>query len=281
MAGVSLVAVVASALAFSSSYVLALDVQPAPPAAAVAPLPMFKDPRSALKAGAETLQRGDAVNSVAALRYAADGGETLAQWKLGRMYAAGEGVQKNDFTAYQYFARIVREYNEDQSDRRDLPAVASAFVAIGVYSLGGIPNTAVRRDPGRAQNMFHYAATTFGDSNAQFNLARMYLDGNGVAKSARQAVAWLNLASTKNHIESQALLGNILFYGAEGVPSQRARGLMFLTVAREAAGEREKHAWIPPLYVKAMEQATDFDKEAARIELRKHLRRGAGASTQR
>lgn len=242
---------------------------------------MFKDPRAALRAGVETLQRGDAVNSVAALRYAADGGETVAQWKLGRMYATGEGVQKNDFTAYQYFARVVREYNEDQSNPRDLPMVSSAFVAIGVYSLGGIPNTAVRRDPGRAQGMFHYAATTFGDPNAQFNLARMYLDGNGVAKSARQAVAWLNLASIKNHIESQALLGNILFYGADGVPHQRARGLMYLTVAREAAGAEEKHAWIVPLYQKAMDQATDFDREAARIELRKHLRRGREATTLR
>lgn len=267
-----------AALTLAPSLAVALDPQPAPPSAAMAPLPMFKDPRAALRAGAETLQRGDAVNSIAALRYAADGGETLAQWKLGRMYAAGEGVQKNDFTAYQYFARIVREYNEDQSNPRDLPVVASAFVAIGVYSLGGIPNTAVRRDPIRAQGMFHYAATTFGDPNAQFNLARMYLDGNGVARNSRQAVAWLNLASMKNHIESQALLGNILFHGADGVPRQRARGLMLLTVAREAAANQEKHAWIVPIYEKAMAQATDFDREAARIELRKHLRRGRDSS---
>ncbi len=254
--------------------VMALDAQPAPPAAAVAPLPMFKDPRDALRAGVETLQRGDAAKSVQAFSFAADSGEALAQWQLGKMYANGEGVRKNDFTAYQYFARVVREYNEDQANPRNMPVVASAFVAIGVYSLAGIPNTAVKRDTARAQEMFHYAATTFGDPNAQYNLARMYLDGNGVAKSVRQSLPWLGYAAAKSHLESQAVLGNILFNGAEGVPRQRARGLMFLTVARESAGTAEKHNWIVQLYEKAMEQATDLDREAAGVELRKHMHRG-------
>lgn len=256
---------------------LALDVQPAPSAAAAAPLPMFKDPRSALRAGVEQFQRGDMASSVPALRYAADGGETLAQWKLGRMYAAGEGVAKDDLTAYNYFSRIVREYNEDQSNPRNMPAVASAFVAVGVYSLGGIPNSSIRRDVARAQQMFHFAATTFGDPNAQYNLGRMYFDGDGIKRNPRQAVAWLNYAAAKNHIEAQAVLGNILFRGDAEVPMQRARGLMLLTLARESAGADEKYGWIPPLYVKAMESATEFDREAARVELKKYLRRGKTA----
>ena len=78
----------AIAAVYCPAPVLALDAQPAPPVAAIAPLPMFKDPRSALREGVETLQRGDAVNSVPALRYAADGGELLAQWRLGRMHLA-------------------------------------------------------------------------------------------------------------------------------------------------------------------------------------------------
>jgi TPR repeat protein len=266
----------ALALAFSGASVStpsrALDVQPAPPAA-VAPLPIFKDPRAALRAGVETFQRGDAANSVPALRYAADGGETLAQWKLGRMYAAGEGVAKDDVTAYQYFSRIVREYNEEQANPRNVAAVASAFVAVGVYSLGGIPNSPVRRDVARAQQMFHYAATNFGDANAQYNLGRMYYDGDGIKRNSRQAVAWLSYAAAKNHIEAQAVLGNILFKGDAEVPVQRGRGLMFLTLARESAASDPKFDWIPPLYNKAMENANEFDREAARIELNKYLRR--------
>lgn len=254
---------------------MALDVQPAAPAAAKpAPLSAFKDARSALLQGVQTLQKGDVEKSIPALRYAAEGGETLAQWRLGRMYASGEGVKRNDFMAYQYFARIVREFNEDQMSPQDLPVVAEAFVAIGNYSLSGIPNTAVRRDYSRAHEMFRYAATNFGDPRAQYNLARMYLDGDGVAKNIRQALPWLGYAAAKNHIESQAVLGNILFNGATGVPRQRARGLMYLTLARESAGNQQRHAWIVPLYEKAMAQSTDFDRDAARIELRNYLRRG-------
>ena len=60
---------------------------------------------------------GDAQSSVQALTYAADGGQPLAQWKLGRMYARGEGVPRDDAKAYAYFERLVESYNEDDPDR--------------------------------------------------------------------------------------------------------------------------------------------------------------------
>ena len=62
--------------------------------------------------------------------------------------------------------------------------------------------------------------------------------------------------------------------GADGVPRQRARGLMFLTAARDSAGASEKHSWIVQLYEKALEQASEVDREAARVESHKQLRRG-------
>ena len=53
------------------------------------------------------------------------------------------------------------------------------FVAVGVYSLSGIPNSDVHADPDRARELFQYAATTFGDPDAQYNLAHMYIVGAG------------------------------------------------------------------------------------------------------
>ena len=82
--------------------------------------------------------------------------------------------------------------------------------------------------------MFSYAASYFSDSNAQYNLARLYLEGTGVRKDARHAARWFNLAAEKGHTASQALLGHLLMTG-QGVPRQRAKGLMWLTLAREAA----------------------------------------------
>lgn len=243
-----------------------------------APLEIFTDPRSALRRGIEIYARGEVAQSVAALKYAADGGEPLAQWKLGRMYAQGEGVKKNELEAFNYFARIVRDYKEDQLDPRERSVVASAFVAVGVYSLSGIPETGVRKDLQRALQMFHYAATVFGNADAQYNLARMFLDGAGTPANPRHAVPWLRYAAEKGHVEASAVLGNLLFNGGKGVSRQRALGLMYLTLAREAAAARGGYGWVLKLHSESIESASDFDKQMAHVELKNYLRRRASAA---
>lgn len=238
-----------------------------------APRVKFADPVEALQAGIERYRAGDARNSVAPLTYAAQGGAALAQWKLGKMYAAGDGVVADDRKAYQYFLQVVQNFDEDRTPRREYALVASAFVAVGVYSLNGIPKTDIHADPRRALSMFQYAAVNFGDANAQYNLARIYLDGAGVEKDARQAARWLRLAAEKGHAPSQALLGHILFNGEEGVSRRKAEGLMYLTLAREAASETGKEDWIVALYEKAMAAANDTDRRTALANLESYLRR--------
>jgi len=230
------------------------------------PFRSFKNPQAALQAGLEGFRAGDPHSALEALKYAAAGGESLARWKLGKMYADGDGVPHDDIKAYDYFSQIVETYDEDNPNRRELSVVASAFVAVGVYNLNGIPNTKVVPNSERALEMFQYAATNFGDANAQYNLARMYLDGSDtVPKDGRQAARWLYLAADKGHPQAQALLGQILFTGHEGVQKQRARGLMWLSIARDAALQSKKDQWIVDLYDKAMAAASDTDRQVATI----------------
>lgn len=229
------------------------------------PLQIFKNPQAALRAGLEDFKTGDSRSGLEALKYAAAGGESLARWKLAKMYADGDGVPRDDIKAYEYFAQIVENYDEDNPDPRELPVVSSAFVAVGAYSLNGITNTKVAPDPQRALAMFQYAATNFGDPNAQYDLARMYLDGIGVDKDAAQAARWLHLAADKNHAEAQALLGQLLFAGRDGVPRQRGVGLMWLTLARDAALQDKKDQWILDLYNNATAAASDSDKQIAAL----------------
>jgi uncharacterized protein len=224
----------------------------------------FTDPQQALRVGVDDLRAGDAVASVAALTYAAEGGQAIARWKLGEMYADGDGVPRDDVKAYHYFDQMVEDYDEDQPDRRNLGAISNAFVAVGVYCLNGIPNSDVRADPRRAHELFQYAATIFNDPNAQYNLAQMYRVGaGGVAKDSVAAVRWLAMAAEKGHPPSEALLGHMLFTG-EGVPQQRARGLMWLGFARDAAPD-PKDAWIRDLYQRDLELASDGDRQAATV----------------
>jgi TPR repeat protein len=127
----------------------------------------------------------------------------------------------------------------------------------------------------RALEMFQYAATNFGNADAQYDLARMYLDGLGVNKDATQAARWLHLAAEKNHAEAQALLGQLLFTGRDGVARQRGLGLMWLTLAQQLAGSDKKNQWILDLYQTAAAAASDTDKQIAALyiaDYKKHQR---------
>ncbi len=241
--------------------------------AAPSSLEIFKDPRQALQSAMERYRSGNSASSVEALKYAAAGGQSLAQWKLGKMYADGDGVPQDEFKAYQYFQAIVDQYDEDNPNLRERSVVASAFVAVGLFELNGIGGAnRLRRDPEQALRLFLYAATNFGDSNAQYNLARVYMDGAaGGAKDNRQAARWLNLAAEKGHVESQALLGHMLYAG-DGVQQQRARGLMWLTLAREGASGKNQ-VWINALYDQDIKSANDADRQIALVYLEDHMKK--------
>jgi uncharacterized protein len=113
----------------------------------------------------------------------------------------------------------------------------------------------------------------FGDANAQYNLARMHFEGAGVKKDSREGIRWLFLAADKGHLRAQALRGQTLFSGREGVRPQRALGLMWLTLARKAAIDSKKDKWIIDLYEKAVASANNEDRQDALAYLEDHLKR--------
>jgi uncharacterized protein len=240
---------------------LALDGSDASAAKSV-PLTSFTSGQEALRVGEQDLRAGKVEASVAALTYAAESGEVIARWKLGQMFAKGDGVPRDDSNAYHYFNQVVEDYDEDQPEQQDVTAISDAFVAVGVYCLNGIPNSNVRPDPQRAHELFQYAATTFADPNAQYNLAHMYMIGaGGLAKDNVAALRWLALAAKAGHPPSQALLGHMLFVG-NGVLDQRARGLMWLELAKDGA-PNPRGQWIRDLYQRDFRDATETERLAA------------------
>jgi TPR repeat protein len=242
---------------------LAFDGTRVPPnSPALTPLQAFRD-------GAEALRAGHMARAVTSLEYAAEQGHTAAQWKLGRMYAEGDGVPQDDLRAFDYFSRIANAHADDNPGTPQARFVANAFVALGHYYLEGIPKTRVKADPTRARQMFGYAATYFGDPEAQFNLARLYMEGNGAPKDLRQAARWFNAAAHKGQYEAQAQLGAMLFAG-NGVARQSARGLMWLTLAKDAAPLDE--TWVTKLYESAFSQATDDERSLALLYLERWLK---------
>ena len=216
-------------------------------------------------AAAQAVTAGPSLNS---LQYAAEGGHPVAQWKLGRMYADGDGVKRDDIRAFEYFQKFADSHADDNPDTPQARFVANAFVALGHYYLDGIPKTDIKRDPARAREMFAYAASYFRDPDAQYYLARLYLNGTGAPRDPRQAARWFSLSAQKGQCEAQAMLGAMLFEG-DHVPRQAARGLMWLALAKDSA--RADQAWITKLYDSAMKQASEDERALAVFYLRQWL----------
>ena len=83
--------------------------------------------------------------------------------------------------------------------------VANAFVALGHYYLNGIPNSKIKADTDRAREMFSYAASYFGNADAQYELARLYLTTPDASRDDfRYAVRWLGLAAQNGQHQAQA-----------------------------------------------------------------------------
>lgn len=213
----------------------------------------------AFRAGVQALGKGDIKTAVASLEYAAARGHVVAQWKLGRMYADGSDVKRDDYRAFRLFQEIADARADDSVGTQQAPFVANALVSLGVYYADGIPNSPVTSDPFRAREMFAYAASYFGDAEAQYHLGRMYFEGRGGDKDPRQAARWLTLAANKGQPYAQVLLGMMLFKG-EGVPRQAARGLMWLTLARDNAPQDKR---IADLHAAASSQASDDQRALA------------------
>jgi len=245
---------------------LAFDGSKTDSAAAVA-IPAA--PGDAFRSGTQLLKAGDNANGLRALEYAAEKGHPLALWKLGRIFADGEIVSRNDYKAFKYFELVANSHADDNPNTPQARFVANAFVALGQYYLEGIANSPVQRDPERAREMFGYAASYFHDPDAQYYLARLYLDGTGAPHDPRQAARWFVLAAQKGQCRAQAMLGAMLFSG-DHVPRQAARGLMWLTLAKDNAAADDQ-TWIGRLYDSAMNQASEDERALAGVYLRRWL----------
>jgi len=272
--GVPLPDSIPSPAAGNTSLGTATPLVAVPPAAPVAPLAL--PPRSAVpptpleafRSGTQALRLGKTEQALTELEYAAEQGVPGAIWKLGRMYADGDGVNMNKARAYDYFRRLTTMHGDDSAGTPNARYLANAFVALGLYHLDGISGT-LKADPNVAREMFRYAAAYYADPEAQYHLGRLYLIGKGAPKDAIQAARWLRLSANKGDHRAQALLGGMLFKGEE-VSRQAALGLFWLIVAKDAAGPDE--TWITEMYTSALAQASDGERATARKYLEDWLK---------
>jgi len=230
----------------------ALDPSAAPSADS-SPVEFFRE-------GTRAYFAGDKAKALDAYGFAADLGHPVAQWKLGRMYQDGDGVAENDLKAFELFSEVANAHADDAPQSPQAPFVASAFVQLGNYYLNGIKDSAIEPNVARARELYTYAASYFGDPDAQFQLARLYLEVDPSERDPKLAARWLKLAAKKGHHGAQALLGQILVEG-DGVKRNVVAGLMWLTVARNSAPAEDD--WIRQEQEQAFSLASEKERRKA------------------
>ena len=125
----------------------------------------------------------DAKNYAAAiqkLKPAAEKGHKKAQYRLGRCYDKGNGVEENDNLAFQWYQKSA------------LQDYAKAQYQLGKCYKNG---EGVEKDRKIAAEWFLKAAKQ-DNANAQLALAKAYMKGKGVTASQPEAKKWLKKAVT-------------------------------------------------------------------------------------
>jgi uncharacterized protein len=192
--------------------------------------------------------------SVADLSAAAGKGDLAARVEMGRRLALGRDVARSEADALSYFRGIVSEYQDISAHDKRGPDVAAAFMELARLYKNGAPEANIEANPAQAFSFLHYAASYFGDPAAQVELAKLLLSGDGVSKSTRVAARWLLSASKKGYAPAQALLGNLLWRGADGVKRVAGDGLGLLAIARHNVLGEDK-AWVHKMFETARGEA--------------------------
>jgi len=229
--------------------------------------PPYASATEAYRQGVAALKAGRPAVALPALEYAAKRGVLGAQIKLARAYSTGRDVPKDDAKAFIYFEQIADQQADISPSSPIAKYAAEAFVALGQYYLDGVPAMPLRANAVYAVDLFRHAASYFGNAEAQYRLARLYIDGTGVEKNVGLAINWLAIAAKKQHAASQAMLGEILWRGQQVRPRQ-ARGLALIILAHEnAVASGKEPSWIGDLYREALGASNAATRKDARAML--------------
>ena len=207
----------------------------------------FTSPREALKQGISAYQGGYYEIAIPALEFAAKKGEFLGQYFLAKVYSDNSTAYTDHAKAYEIYERIVDDHiDADPDDDPRAPYVGRALTALAGYVKRGVPEAGVRPDPERAVFLLKNASTTFNDEDAQFELAKLQIKGEGVEANVPLGRHWLSILSQNGHAGAQAFFADLLSRGKH-VDADPARALALISIALDNAPQQDR-LWIEDIY---------------------------------
>ncbi|WP_429817027.1 exopolysaccharide production regulator ExoR [Ensifer sp. B1-9] len=212
-------------------------------------------PFALFKFGFSAYKNGRKDEAIEAYKYAAEKGHTGSRWALANMYAYGDGVAENDLEAFKIYSEIAQQGVEPGSE--DTGYFVNALISLAGYYRRGIPDSPIKSDMAQARQLYFQAASTFGVAEAQFQLARMLLSGEGGSVNVQQAKKWLNRARKSGHAGAMGVFGNVIFQ--EG---QTVRGLAYMTAALDQCSPKDR-PWMQSMQEQAFSLASEDDRRTA------------------
>ncbi len=207
----------------------------------------FASAQDALKQGMSAYQGGYYEIAIPALEHAAAENEFMANYYLARIYADSTSAYTDHAKAYVLLQKLVDEYAEVDPDNDPRAFyVGRSLTALAGYMRSGLPAINLSPDMDRAVEYLHHASVMFDDEDAQFELAKMELKGEGIEANEHKAKHWLSVLTQKGHAGAQAFLADLLWRGKFMDPDP-ARALALISVAKENAPAPER-LWIEDIY---------------------------------
>lgn len=162
----------------------------------------------------------DDAEAVRWYRKAADQGDDNAEYVLGVCYAFGQGVTQNYADAVKWFRKAA---NQGDSD---------AQYNLGVCCASG---KGILQDYAEAMKWYLKAANQ-GDYRAQYNLGQMYRQGDGVPQDYAEAAKWYRRGAEQGQVNSQYNLG-LEYSKGQGVPQNDVEAYIWFSLAAAQGDE--------------------------------------------
>ncbi len=127
------------------------------------------------------------------IRFRAENGDALNQYRFGLMYEKGERGLRSDYEAHKWFLRAAFQ------GKLEAQARVSEYHQVG----RGIPRN--------AEEAFKWCrkAAEQGHAPSQVRLAQMYSEGIGIERNPREATKWKSKVATQKISTSEALHGQL------------------------------------------------------------------------
>ena len=209
--------------------------------------PRFTSPEDALRQGISAYNGGYHEIAIPALKYAAEADLFLGSYFLAKLYSDSNSAYTDHGEAYLLYQKIASEHADVDPDiDARAPFVAKALTSLAKYMRVGLSEINLRADPEQAAEYLHHAATFFNDEDAQFELSKMQLKGDGVSTDVAGGRHWLAVLAQEGHAGAQAFLAD-LYWRGKFMPKDQVRALTLISVAVKNARPRDR-VWIEDIY---------------------------------